>query len=459
MTFPISRSLLLRASLVVALAGCTTPMTPPDAFGVDDARPPNDANIDAFVDDTGPANDANADARMPPDGGAGVDPHFGERQVCTFATGARPSDTLGDLTAARAAIQHVIVVMQENRSYDHMFGQTAIPGMERFPSTYTNPMAGGGTVAPFHLTTPCVADIPHQWSQIHAEWHMGAMDGFFNTDGMDAMGYYTDADHPFYTWMMGTFATSDRYFADVLSGTWPNRDYLYAANSNGLMSTGMTGGPTRTLFDVLDAHSPAITWAEYNGSTTECLQGTLGSAFCARPGVVSLSTLAGVLAAGTALPSVVFVDLEPNDEHPPADFRSGERAVHDLMLQIFASPAWAHTAVFFTYDENGGFFDHVPPPPACLANPAQTMFNNLGVRVPVAVVSPYARAAYVSHLTHAHTSVLRFIEAVFDLPALSGRDANADAMLDMFDFSSPHFATPPTAASVPAALAHDPTCP
>jgi phospholipase C len=155
--------------------------------------------------------------------------------------------------------------------------------------------------------------------------------------------------------------------------------------------------------------------------------------------------LAPILAASTAdtdLPAVVFVDLEPADEHPDnGDIRAGEVGVHDLMMQIFASPAWAHTAVFVTYDEGGGYFDHVPPPSACVAAPTEAMFDRLGIRVPVAVVSPYSRAGYNSTLTHAHTSILRFIETVNDLPALTARDANADAMLDMFDFSSPHFAT------------------
>jgi phospholipase C len=462
------RNLFVRLALIGALTGCNTPMSTPDAC----ATCGNDAGSGTM--DSGGGNDAGSstdaggatgDATVPPDGGAGVDPHWGERQVCTFAAGAHPSDTLGDLTGARAAIQHVIVIMQENRSMDHMFGHTAIPGIENVPSTYMNPVTGGSPVAPYHLTTPCVTDIPHQWQNIHHEWDNGAMDGFMNYDGMNAMGYYDDSDHPFYTWMLGTFATSDRYFCDVLSGTWPNREYLYAGTSNGIMSTGLSVNWTApTLFDSLDAHSPPVTWGDYwnMAATDGCLEGSLGgatSSFCTKPSVHPNTDLPALLAAGTAVPSVVFVDFEPFDEHPPEDFRVGEGLVHDLLLQIFASPIWPHTAVFFTYDESGGFFDHVPPPPACLAAPSQAMFNNYGIRVPVAVVSPYARPAYVSHLTHSHASILRFIEAVFDVPALTGRDANSDAMLDMFDFSSPHFATAPAAGTVPAALAHDTTCP
>ncbi|MGZ3424599.1 MAG: alkaline phosphatase family protein, partial [Polyangiales bacterium] len=91
----------------------------------------------------------------------------------------------------------------------------------------------------------------------------------------------------------------------------------------------------------------------------------------------------------------------------------------------------------YTYDEGGGIFDHVPPPKACLASASEAKFDRLGNRVPLLVVSPYARPHFVSHLTHSHTSITRLIELLHDLPALTGRDANSDALLDMFDFACP----------------------
>jgi phospholipase C len=99
--------------------------------------------------------------------------------------------------------------------------------------------------------------------------------------------------------------------------------------------------------------------------------------------------------------------------------------------------------VIYTYDESGGFFDHVPPPSACLAAPDQTAFDRLGVRVPVIVVSPWSRPGTVSHRVHEHASILRLIELLHDLPALSARDANADALLDLFDFSCPRLQLTP----------------
>src|SRR5262249_42978360 len=99
----------------------------------------------------------------------------------------------------------------------------------------------------------------------------------------------------------------------------------------------------------------------------------------------------------------------------------------------------------FTYDEGGGFADHVPPPNSCVARPEDSAFFELGVRIPLIVISPWARPHYVSHVTHEHTSILRFIETLFDLPALTARDANSDALFDMFDFSCPPRLSPPAA--------------
>lgn len=169
--------------------------------------------------------------------------------------------------------------------------------------------------------------------------------------------------------------------------------------------------------------------------------------------------------AGT-LPHVVFLDPhlgsegpDRNDEHPPADVQVGQKFTSDVVHALFQSPQWSHTALFVTYDENGGLYDHVPPPPACAPDDHAPMvhagdttkegFDRYGVRVPVTVVSPYAKPSYVSHVLYDHTSILRFISARYGLPALTRRDANADAMLDFFDFGTAAFATPPALAEPP----------
>ena len=109
------------------------------------------------------------------------------------------------------------------------------------------------------------------------------------------------------------------------------------------------------------------------------------------------------------------------------------------------SPQWPRLAIVFTYDEGGAFADHVPPPKACLATPSDAPFTDLGERIPLIMISPWARSHYVSHITHDHTAITRFIETIFDLPALTGRDANSDALMDMLDFSCGRNMTPPAA--------------
>jgi phospholipase C len=405
------------------------PAPPPEM----DAGPPHREPLDAAA--------ATLDAARDPDPAA-EDPHGAERLACQFARGARARDTLGDLTAARRAITHLVVIMQENRSFDHLFG-TVGHGTDGIPAGYSNKDANNAALAPFALGAACAPDLPHGWAAMHAGWNNGAMDGWARTNGRQAMSHLVDADHPFYSWLATTFATADRYFASVLGPTHPNRAYLYGGTSDGLRESyaGYPRGPF--VFDALDA--AGVGWAEFNASPMEVFSGTLPGGFRnVRPYAAFLPGLR----AGT-LPPVSFVDLEPHDEHPPGSVHAGEVDVQALVAQAFASPLWPHLAILFTYDEGGGFFDHVPPPTACLAAPSESAFDHLGGRVPFILVSPYARAAFVSHQTHSHTSILRLIEAIYDLSALTGRDANSDGLLDMFDFGKPSFLAAPAAVPAP----------
>ena len=169
--------------------------------------------------------------------------------------------------------------------------------------------------------------------------------------------------------------------------------------------------------------------------------------------------------AGT-LPQVAFVDAifghdksTQNDEHPPADIQFGQQFVSQIVQALLASPQWKASALFFTYDEHGGYYDHLAPPPACKPDAIEPVlpagdttgghFDRYGVRVPMVVVSPFARRGFTSHAVYDHTSITRFIEAKFRLPALTARDANADALMEMFDFANPPFMTPPVLAPAP----------
>jgi phospholipase C len=384
-----------------------------------------------------------------------VDALSAERAACGFSTGARATDTLGDVEQARGAITHVIVVVHENHSFDNIFGVTG-HGMDGLPVGASNPDGERGPVRAFHLTDLCTADVEHTYAAMHAEYDDGRMDGFATTAGSTAMGYYDDADHPFFTWAATTFASADRHFGSALASTWPNRDYLFAGTSNGIMDTGQGALDAPTIFDELNAAQ--IAWADYSNGASPALQTDLGWAMNP-PQVKPYGEFSAALASGMLEP-VVFVDSgeDTHDEHPGFDgIDQGERFLADLVAGAFKSPLWGQLAILFTYDESGGFYDHVAPPSACIAAPSETAFDRLGFRIPLILISPHARAGYVSHEVHSLTSLLRFIEALFDLPALTGRDANSDALFDMFDFCASPFATPP--ADAPAATAVVSTCP
>jgi phospholipase C len=272
------------------------------------------------------------------------------------------------------------------------------------------------------------------------------------------MGYYDETDLPFYYGLARTFAISDRYFSSVLGPTYPNRFYLLAGTSFGHVRNEMVQGGfrQRTIFDVLDEHH--VSWKVYFNDVPFTFLFHLKTP----ANRVRFDQFARDAAAGT-LPQVAFIDPAfstlsgpETDEHPPANIQIGQQFVAGVLQTLLDSPAWPSSALFLTYDEHGGFYDHVAPPPACVpddiapmvdpTDPSTTFsaqFDRYGFRVPLVVVSPYAKSGFVSHTVYDHTSILRFIETRFDLPALTSRDANADPMLDLFDFSSPQLLHPP----------------
>ena len=394
---------------------------------------------------------------------------------CPFAAGALPAGTLppGTPHGAELPLDTIVVLMQENRSFDHYFGKLHAEGKpksEGEPRKASNPdPTGGATIRPFHQTRYCeVADLDHSWSGTHREWNGGAMDGFtaanqFLPDdprGSRTMGFYDQHDLPFYYGLYRKFATADHFFCAVLSQTFPNRFYLLAATSFGHIRNDLPPSSSEfaplggTIFERLDA--AGVTWRIYASQIAFALEFAYVRN---RPNqVVPIAQFASDAQAGT-LPQVAWVDpiflgteTVENDEHPPANIQVGQHFVAQVITALFASPQWPRAALFLTYDEHGGFFDHVPPPPACKPDDIPPMlapgdepgeFDRYGIRVPMALVSPFARRHFVSHTVYDHTSILRFIETRFDLPALTARDANADPMLELFDFQHPRFRKPP----------------
>jgi len=409
-------------------------------------------------------------------------------RACRFGPGALPAQTLphGRPHGDAIPIDHIVVLMQENRSFDHYLGRLHWEGQRRSrpePPRAANPdPLGGRPIRAFHQSALCeVADLDHSWNGTHEEWDGGRMDGFTaanvvpgDPDGSRTMGDYTRDDLGFYSALYATFAMGDRYFASVLSQTFPNRFYLLAGTSFGHIRndfpTAADQFDQRTIFELLD--EAGVTWKIYY---TDLPFALIFSYVRARPQNVAPLSQYYADAAADALPQVTFVDPgflgEPNiesDEHPPANPQVGQAFVARVIEALMASPAWPRSALFLSYDEHGGFFDHVPPPRACVPDDVPPMlepgdvpgaFDRLGIRVPVVVVSPFARPHFVSHRVHDHTAILRFIETRFDLPALTRRDANADPMLEFFDFRHPAFLEPPPLPAAVVDLGRAAECP
>ena len=389
-----------------------------------------------------------------------------------------PADATAGGPHSLASIRHIVVLMQENRSADTYLGQlhTVQPAYEAEPATGNPNPIGPGTIVPFHKTMLCESsDLNHSWNGEHQAWDHGAMDGFTaandstsaNADPSDptgsrTMGYYTAADLPYYYSLYNTFATGDRYFQPTLGPTFPNRFYFLAGTSFGHITNDAPppgGFPNKTIFELLgNAH---VSWKIYDS------QVAFGSLFSyvqqhAKDHVFPISQYY-LDAQNGKLPSVSFVGPiflagknTETDEHPPSDVQVGQRFAYGVVTALEQSRDWTHSALFLTYDENGGFYDHVAPPAAVapdgiapMLKPGDTVagFNQLGPRVPVVVVSPFAKAHYVSHVVHDHTSITRFIETRFNLPALTARDAAADPMLEFFDFPNAPFMNPPSFAA------------
>lgn len=382
------------------------------------------------------------------------------RAGCAFGKGAMPWETVGEEhpIGDDIPIDHIIVVIQENRSFDHYFG--TMEGVDGFPDDYTNPNSDGDPVAPFHTDEYCIRDVAHSWNAVHTQVGDGSMDGFIATSdplGERAMGYLDGSDLPFYWDLYSTFAMSDHHFCSVLGPTWVNRYYAMSGTSFGLTGNGAipedripTDEP-HIIMQQLDERR--LGWRVYQSDVPFVLGGYGHYAGRRLRSIRPLDDFFDDVAEGN-LPHVTFVDpsffqgVEQSDEHPPANPQFGERFIHSLVTALFESPLWERTAMVVTYDEHGGFFDHVEPPEACppgdYGPDRSGAFDQYGVRVPLVVVSPYAKAGYVSNQVTDLTSVLRLIQARWLLPAFTGRDANAWPLLDMFDFDAPPFMDPPT---------------
>jgi len=356
-------------------------------------------------------------------------------------------------TPQRSGIEHIIVVMMENRSFDHFLGW--LPGAEGRQSGLTYYDA---TRMP-HLTRPLVTadqqdyqgcghtDPDHSYAGGRIEYDQGLCDGWLLADSNDdyAIGYYTQNDLAFLGSAAPAWTTCDHYFAAIMAGTYPNRIYQHAAQTDRLDNSILPFSNLPTIWDRLADHSVDRSYY-YSDFPFLALWGTKYLDIAA-----PITEFFADCAAGT-LPQVAFVEPRflgeeegiSTDDHPHADIRSGEHFLNSVYTAVTSSANWPNTVLIINFDEWGGFFEHVPPqrtqiPPADAALGSDGL---RGFRVPALVISPWSRLHTVAHGIYDHTSVLKMIEWRWNLRPLTVRDANANNLAEVLDFNRPNLTAP-----------------
>ena len=434
-----------------------------------------------------------------------------ERATLTPSAGCSPA-TLGQ-------VEHIVMFMHENRSFDHYFG--TFHGVEGFgdgsaPVFRQRTPGSPGFVLPYHIDNdahPRISDISHGWDPQHFCWDSGAMDAFASTHvnvdgspGVITMGYYERADLAFYYALADAFTICDRYHCSVIGPTDPNHLYWLSAT---LDPAGQHGGPlletcAGAAFDQFtwttmpEVLQPAgISWKFYGTQTFQPFGFTTDFVAYNQRGVFQdqgvLPTFEDFLrdAATGNLPQVSWVlGSFSRSEHPSSSSDEGEMEVAKALAALTAIPEkWAQTVLFMTFDENGGYFDHVsprtPPPgtegefipddtpippfsgcnqtPSTIAQPI-----GLGMRVPMLVISPFSRAnsqgGFVCSDVFDHTSMLRFIESRFALTGIrvpnltAWRRSVTGDMTSAFNFAGPVNPSVPCLPTPPVPSPCDTAC-
>ncbi|RKH64034.1 hypothetical protein D7X96_26630 [Corallococcus interemptor] len=333
-------------------------------------------------------------------------------------------------------INHIVVLMLENRSFDHMLGylkNSGLPELDGQEQANTN-VFNNRAYGPEHLSNPVFkVDPEHGFEAVKEQIAGGTMSGFVKNfapraqaKGKDPgliMGFHNEKEVPTYDYLARRFAVCDRWFAPVPGPTWPNRHFALCGHSEGKTGNGhFIGAPT--IFDHLTAKG--VSWRYFSHDVAFLRTATkyLGDLQHIRK-VQDFYTQAS---QGT-LPSVSFIDPNftlqetlfgwgySNDDHPPADIRRGQQLVARIynVLLLARYNKWAETLFVVTYDEHGGFYDHVPPP-AAAAPGGDPRFASYGVRVPALVISPWVESGSVSHQVFDHTSTLKTIINRFLVP-------------------------------------------
>ena len=350
-------------------------------------------------------------------------------------------------TPEESGIEHIVVVMMENRSFDHFLGWLPNADGQQAGLTYFD---AAGVAHETHALAPDFTgsthpDPDHSYEGGRVQYDGGAMDGFLRSGSNDdfAIGYYVETDRPFFNALARNYTTLDHYFCSFLGPTFPNRFFLHGAQTDRRENT----FDLATMPTIWDRLLTAGVSARYYWSNAPFLllwgpKYFLNGITTPSPNITSFFSDA----ASGNLPAVSFVDpvftgfdapVPPNDDHPPADIRLGDQFLAQIFNVVANGPSWSSTLLIVTYDEWGGFFDHVAPPRATAANGAndvdQDQVNGkalLGFRVPTVVASPFSRGEpddpKVKGMTFDHTSILKLIEWRFGLDTLTARDASRD---------------------------------
>jgi len=344
----------------------------------------------------------------------------------------------------KSGIQHIVVVMMENRSFDHFLGW--LPGAEGRQSGLTYADKNGVSHPTYPLAPDyqgCAYEDPdHSYDGGRAQLDGGLCDGWLRagTSDLFPIGYYTQSDEAFLGRAAGDWTVLDHYFAPILAPTYPNRIYQHSAVTDRLDDSVFPPSTLPTIWDRLAEEGVAGKYY-FSDIPFIALWGTK---------YASISHTYDEFLADCAsgnLPAVSFVDPPFNgessgtsaDDHPHGDIRAGEAFLDRTYEALIASPDWASTVVVVNFDEWGGFFDHVVPPVAPDVDPA---FTQRGFRVPALVISPWSRRGYVGSGIYDHTSVLKMIEWRFHLRPLSTRDSQANNLAEVLDFSKPNLSAP-----------------
>ncbi len=349
------------------------------------------------------------------------------------------------VAAVTGPIQHVIVVIQSGHSFDNYFGTR--PGVDGIPATIREPVAPGSNsvIAPYHLSSEQERDgLRDTLIATKKAVDGGKMDGFVSAQpntaiGSVAMGHYDRSDLPYYWDLADRFTLFDHFFASSQAGSFPNRLVAVSGQTDNIVSNKTLGGgvviPGGTVFDQLNAHH--LSWKFYAQGYKAGVQPSKAQitrnpllvmpAFQHDPRLVDASQYFVDLDKGQ-LPEVSYVTAATTDsERSPQDPAQGEAFVRSLVNALMQSSEWSHTALLLTYDDSGGWYDHVEPPGVA--------GTTLGVRVPTLLISPYAKPGYVDSTTTDSASIPGFIDDVFKLPAITPAVNEVGSVMSAVDTS------------------------